>query len=131
MTRKCTLKCHHCQRIRHRVKDCTIPKRKKKSTGRAQALGTLVLKLVQSHPIISVWDEFPKIVKPARLTHVTSVWDELKVIEMFSPQQGFPKPIRRVTVNITKPYASLEELAEASSDDEIWYDAPKTIMEEA
>src|ERR1044072_1073488 len=59
--RKCALKCHRCQRMKHRVKDCTIPKRKKKITSRARALGTSVPKPVHTNQITSVWDEFPEI----------------------------------------------------------------------
>ena len=76
--KKCALKCHCCQRIGHRVKNCTIPKRKKDNAGRVSTLGTSVSEPVQIRQITSVWDEFPKIARPKRASHVTSVWDEIE-----------------------------------------------------
>src|ERR1044071_2647067 len=76
MTRKCALKCHRCQRIGHRVKDCNISKRRKGNSGSTKVLGTMVPKPEQIRQITSVWDEFPDFEKPARASHVTSVWDE-------------------------------------------------------
>ena len=58
MTRKCILKCYHCQRIGHRVKDCTILKRKKNTpAGGARALETLVSLPVKGSQNTLVWDE--------------------------------------------------------------------------
>src|ERR1044072_5438990 len=96
MTRKYALKCYRYQRMGHRVKYCTIPKRKKDNAGRAEALGTLIPKPVQINHVTSVWDEFPEIARPERADHVTSVWDEApKWVETsLISQQGFltPKP---------------------------------------
>ena len=120
MTKKCALKCHRCQRVGHRVRDCTIPKRKRETVGRAKALEASAPKLTQINQITSVWDEFPEIKKPERPSHVTSVWDDDREEEenwtnimqeiLEQPQQGFSQPTRREK--------SAPENAETSEDEE-------------
>ena len=113
--RKCALKCHRCNRVGHRVRDCTIPKRNKKATGSTQVLGTLVPEPVQIRQITSVWDEFPEIARPERPQHVTSVWEE----DEEPRQQGFPQPLPRKD----KPAS----VSSKSSAEEEWFDTVESM----
>jgi len=112
------LKCHRCNRMGHRVRDCNIPKRKKERTGGARAPGVLTPILVAINHVTSVWDEFPEIARPIRADHVSSVWDEVE-LRTNPPQQGFSAP-RRVKQS--------EKEVETSSEEE-WYDAQETVMD--
>jgi len=114
-SRKCALKCHRCNRIGHRVKDCIIPKRKKDQAGNTKVLGTSVPRPAQIGQIKSVWDEFPDIARPERPQHVISVWDEVDKPEETLAQQGFPQPLLR---KVWKPTPSVSE----GSSAEEWFD---------
>ena len=102
----------------HRVKDCTIPKGKKTTPGRAKALGTSVPIPAAINVITSVWDEFPEITRPERAAHVTSVWDQLEELAV-PPQQGFPEPT-------PKGKQKEEEMSESSDE---WFDARETVID--
>ena len=115
-SKKCTLKCHRCNRIGHRVKNCTIPKRNRNQAGSTKVLGTVVPEPAKIRQITSVWDEFPTIARPERADHVTSVWDEVEDIRGDGPlQQGFPTPRQK-----------LQKAESETSSGEEWFDAMET-----
>ena len=117
--KKCALKCHRCNRMGHRVKDCTIPKRKKDAGG-ARAPGVLTPVPEHINHVTSVWDEFPEIKRPNRADHVTSVWDELEIVwDHHSPQQGFPQPRPRRTEDGPT-------IGEEPESEEEWFEALET-----
>src|ERR1043165_506672 len=127
--RKFALKCHRCNRVGHRVKDCTIPKRKKEQTGSTKVLGITVPKPVQIRQITSVWDEFPDIARPERASHVTSVWDQEP--EQTEVQEGDTRYRGESMEETLQQQGNREESprGEESSSAEKWFDSLETQID--